>query len=176
MDPKREPPSSETQTPIISSYKAAHAVVNTHELPHDIIVRLPVKDLVVATGVCRTWHKLKDSLAIQQALFLAPAKIRDITCKKPCLSKRIEDLEIEGDLSHCIEDFETENELSYCIVGDLHPSITRICGQTEGYTEYYYSETAAIFLPVRKSRFSFCGQGNTQTFASEVAGGCSLSS
>jgi hypothetical protein len=84
--------------------------------------------------------------------------------------------EIEDDLSHCIEDFETENELSYCIVGDLHPSITKICGQTVGYTEYFYSETAAIFPPVRKSRFSFCGQGNTQTFASEVAGECSLSS
>lgn len=88
-------------------------------------------------------------------MFLAQAKIRDITCKKPCLSKRIEDLEKEDDLSHCIEDFETENDLSYCIVGDLHPSITRICGQMVGYTEYYYSETTAISPPVRKSRFNY---------------------
>jgi hypothetical protein len=42
MDPTREPPSS-------VSYKAAHTVLNIQELLHDILVRLPVKDLVVAT-------------------------------------------------------------------------------------------------------------------------------
>jgi hypothetical protein len=88
MDPTGEPPSSE-----IISYKAAHAVLNTHELLHDIIVRLPVKDLVVATGVCHTWHKLKNSVAIQQALFLVPVEVVDIMSDADlCLSTRLEDI------------------------------------------------------------------------------------
>jgi hypothetical protein len=71
---------------------AANAVFNTHELLHDIIVRLPLEDIVVATGVCRTWRKLKNSLAIQQALFLAPMEVVDIMVDIDCLSMRLEDI------------------------------------------------------------------------------------
>ena len=93
MDPKREAPSSETQTPIMSSHKATHAILNTHELLHDILARLPVKDIVVATGVCQTWHKLKDNVAIQKAMFLSPVDISDIeTDTDLCLSTRLEDI------------------------------------------------------------------------------------
>lgn len=80
MDPTREPLSSEA-----ISYKAAHAVLNTHEFLHDIIVRLPVNDLIVAIGVCQTWRKaLKESKSIQQALFLTPVDVRDITSEADC--------------------------------------------------------------------------------------------
>lgn len=87
MDPTREPPSIE------SSYKAAHAVLNNHELLHDILVRLPVKDFVVATGVCQTWRKLKDSVAIQKAMFPSPVEISDIMADTDLrLSMRLEDI------------------------------------------------------------------------------------
>lgn len=99
MDPTREPLSVEP------SYKAAHAVLNTHELLHDILVRLPVIDLVVATGVCRTWHRLKDNVEIQQALFLVPMEVGDIMANTGlCLSMRLEDIHRDKYVLYCRRD------------------------------------------------------------------------
>ena len=99
MDPTREPLSVEP------SYRAAHAVLNTHELLYDILVRLPVIDLVVATGVCRTWHRLKDNVEIQQALFLVPMEVGDIMANTGlCLSMRLEDIHRDKYVLYCRRD------------------------------------------------------------------------
>jgi hypothetical protein len=75
------------------SHQAAHAVFGTNELLCDIIGRLPLKDIVIITGVCKTWRKaLLDNVAIQQTLFLAPAAIREITSEMDCLSMSLEDM------------------------------------------------------------------------------------
>jgi hypothetical protein len=89
MDPASEQPEDLPQaltnmasTEMASSdshQAAANAILNTNELLCDIIIRLPLEDIVVATGVCQTWRKaLKNNAAIQQALFLAPVEISDI--------------------------------------------------------------------------------------------------
>jgi hypothetical protein len=84
MDPASEqpadPPQALTNMASSNSHQAAaNAVLNTNELLCDIIARLPLEDIVVATGVCRTWRKaLKNNLSIRQALFLAPVEISDI--------------------------------------------------------------------------------------------------
>jgi hypothetical protein len=117
MDPASEP-SSGPQTPTSATprrfYEAAHAVLNTNELICEIIGRLPLEDIVVTTGVCRTWRNaLKGSVAIQQALFLVPANIQEITTTTKCLSMRIEDIP----------------RRQYAIIGEPHPWTARICGR-----------------------------------------------
>jgi hypothetical protein len=114
MDPTREPSSVE------SSYKAAHAVLNTHELLQDILVRLPVKDLVVATGVCRIWHKLKDNVEIQKALFLVPKDVVDINANTDlCLSMRLEDIPRD----------------EYSIVGETHDALAAFSSEHSEWTD-----------------------------------------
>jgi hypothetical protein len=86
---------SESSTNMASStsYQAAHAVFGTNELLCDIVGRLPLKDIVIITGICKTWRKaILDNLAIQQTLFLAPAAISDIASEMDCLSMRLEDM------------------------------------------------------------------------------------
>jgi hypothetical protein len=82
-----------TTTASSTSYQAAHAVFSTNELLCDIIGLLPHKKIVIITGVCKTWRKaILENVAIQQALFLAPAAIREITSEVDCLSMRVEDI------------------------------------------------------------------------------------
>lgn len=88
-----------------NSYQAAHAVLNTNELLCDIVVRLSMIDIVVTTGVCKTWRKaLKESVAIRQVMFLAPVDISDICSEMDCLSMEVEDIPRD----------------QYTIVGELH--------------------------------------------------------
>jgi len=76
-----------------TSYQAAHAVFGTNELLCDIIGRLPLKKIVIITGVCKTWRKaILNNVAIQQTLFLAPAAIRDIKSGMECFFMRLEDI------------------------------------------------------------------------------------
>jgi hypothetical protein len=76
-----------------NSHQAAHAVFGTNELLCDIIGRLPLKEIVIITGVCKTWRKaLLDNVSIQQTLFLAPAAIHDIMSEVDCLSMSLEDI------------------------------------------------------------------------------------
>jgi hypothetical protein len=76
-----------------TSHHAAHAVLNTNELLCNIIIRLPMDDIVVATGVSKSWRKaLKENVAIQQAMFLTPVDVRDIMSEVDCLSMNIEDI------------------------------------------------------------------------------------
>jgi hypothetical protein len=83
--------SSDATSP--TSHHATHAVLNTKELLCGIIIRLPFEDIVVATGVCKTWREvLKDNVAIQQALFLTPTEITDIVSETECLSMSLEDI------------------------------------------------------------------------------------
>lgn len=46
---------SSTNMASITSYHAAHAVFGTNELLCDIVGRLPLKDIVIITGICKTW-------------------------------------------------------------------------------------------------------------------------
>lgn len=116
MDPASRPPSSEPPTGANPPrfFEAAHAVLSTNELLCEIIGRPPLEDVVVTTGVCRTWRNaLKASVAIQQALFLIPAGIQEITTTTKCLSMRVEDIPRK----------------QYAVIGEPHPWTARICGK-----------------------------------------------
>jgi hypothetical protein len=118
-----------------SFHEAAHAVLNTNELLREIISYLPFEDIIAATGVCKTWrYALKASVAIQQALFLAPiTTIRRIkTNLDLSLPTRIEDIPRE----------------SYTVVGELHPSFARICGPLLS-NDTFFREVAV--MPPRQS-------------------------
>jgi hypothetical protein len=99
-----------------SSYEAAHAVLNTNELLCDIVGYLSLENIVVTTGVCKTWRRvLKASKAIQQTLFLAPADIHEILT------------ELKHDYLHTqLADIPRDK---YRIVVECHPSLTTICGR-----------------------------------------------
>jgi hypothetical protein len=105
--------SATTSATLPGLYEAAHAVSNTNELICEIIGYLPLKDIVIITSVCRTWrYALKASVAIQQALFLAPINIGRITTRKEHLPKLVKDLP----------------RAYYMVVGEVNPSLARICG------------------------------------------------
>lgn len=95
-------------------YDAAHAVLDKNELLCKIIGHLLPEDIFVTTGVCKTWHyALKASVAIQQALFLAPTSVRQITT-------------ITKDIPERIEDIPREPCVVYAIVGEINPFVARI--------------------------------------------------
>jgi hypothetical protein len=111
--PSSEPRSSTSGATPPTFFEAAHAVLNTNELLCEIISYLPLEDIAAATGVCKTWrYALKASLAIQQALFLAPTEIRRITTST------------EVSLLKLVKDFDIE---SYAVVGEVNPFLARIC-------------------------------------------------
>lgn len=121
-------PFSGPQTPTSAtpprSYEAAHAVLNTNELICEIIGRLPLGDIVITTGVCKTWRNaLKGSRSIQRALFLVPADIQEITTTTKCLAMRIEDIPRD----------------QYAIVAEPNPYTARICGQMYADTNYVWA-------------------------------------
>jgi hypothetical protein len=127
MDPASNPPSSEPQTPTSAtpprSYQAAHAVLNTNELICEIIGRLPLEDIVVTTGVCKTWRNaLEASVTIQQALFLVPAGIREIATTTKCLSMRVQDIARK----------------QYTNIGRPNPYTIRIFGQMGVFGEVHW--------------------------------------
>lgn len=128
-----EPSSIETLPTTVtrtSFYEAAQAVLSTNELICDIIVRLPLDDIVIATGVCRAWRQaLKDNVAVQQAMFLTPDNSHKITTTEGSLSKLLEDI--------------TRKENSTIV--ELHPFISRICGQT--LSAHAYILTTALSIP-----------------------------
>lgn len=87
-----------------TSYVAAHAVLFTNELLCDIVCHLPANGIVVNTGVCRTWREaLKSRPAVQQAMFLTPAPVRQAV-RDPLT------------LNTCIK------------IGKAHPSLARVFG------------------------------------------------
>jgi hypothetical protein len=99
-----------------TSNQAAHAVLSTKELLYDIVARLPFRDMVSVTGVCKSWRStLKEDQHIQQALFLKPMEVRDVLCDNILLN----DLE----RPMLIEDGQ--------VVSQLHPYLPRICGDFE---------------------------------------------
>jgi hypothetical protein len=110
-----DPPSSEPQF-----YEAAHAVLYTNELLCELIGYLPLEDIVIATGVCKTWRSAHASVAIQQALFLAPRDVRWITT-------------ITEYLPTCVEDIPRKN---YAVIGELNTSLARIFSREVFYDSY----------------------------------------
>jgi len=92
--------------PSLKSHQAAHAVLFTNELLCDIIVRLRIRDVVSATGICKFWREaLKNNRRIQEALFLKPKEVSQVICEN----------ELINDLEHSIE-------ISDCLViGTFHP-------------------------------------------------------
>jgi hypothetical protein len=71
------PPSS-NQEPITRKpgQSAAHAVLSTPELLCNVIVQLPLEDIVTTTGVCHFWRIAAAAEPdIQKALFLTPEKV-----------------------------------------------------------------------------------------------------
>lgn len=110
-DPSSSQPQGCAGTTPPRFYEAAHAALNTNELLCEVVGRLPLKDIVATTGVCRTWRNaLKASVAIQQAMFLVPAEPREIATTTKCLSMRVKDIPRKH----------------YAIVGEPNPYTTRI--------------------------------------------------
>lgn len=74
-----------------SDQVAAHAVFNTNELLCNIIGRMSMRDIALATNVCRAWSdSLKADNAIQRVLWRAPTGIQEIetSYKLDCLGMR----------------------------------------------------------------------------------------
>jgi hypothetical protein len=95
-----------------TSHEATHAVFNTYELLCNIVGRMPMKDIISATNVSRTWRNaLKADIAIQRSVMRIPAPIREIETKLDCAGMRIEDLPSD----------------QFEIVVDINPYMTRIC-------------------------------------------------
>jgi hypothetical protein len=139
--PSSEPRSSTTTgaTPP-TFHEAAHAVLNTNELLCEVVGYLPLEDIVVATGVCKTWrYALKVShttVAIKKALFLAPTDIRRITTSTEDIPKRVEDIprEING---------------IYAVVGEVNPFFARICDPLLSVNADYISQPQT--MPQRRN-------------------------
>ena len=100
-----------------SSCSATRRVFAIPELLYDIVARLSLEDIIVATGVCRTWRNtIAADLSIQQALFLKPREVREV---------------IADDIY--ILDLERPIPFQKCtIIGELNPWISDICGCVYG--------------------------------------------
>jgi hypothetical protein len=111
----------ETTTNMTSnaSHGAAHAVFFTNELLCDIVARLPLQDIVAATGICKFWRTdLKSNPQVQEALFLKPVEVR----------------EVMADID-CVRDTANPIAIDKCrVIGAIHPSIDKICGKTQAGT------------------------------------------
>lgn len=93
---------------LTSSQAAAHAVLFTNELLCNIIGRLPLRDIVSATGTCKFWREaMKGDQHIQEALFLKPAAVREVFCE----NWRINDLAQPISIDDCL------------VVGEVHPHL-----------------------------------------------------
>ncbi|CAK1366935.1 uncharacterized protein RHO25_011659 [Cercospora beticola] len=58
---------------------ACHNLFNTVELLENILSKLPIKDLLFAQSVCKTWKNcIAHSKILQRGLFLAPPKLKPI--------------------------------------------------------------------------------------------------
>jgi hypothetical protein len=96
-----------------ASYEAAHAVLFTNELLCDIVARLPLQDVVVATGVCRFWRDaLKPNPQVREALFLTPTEVREVMVSDFDVCNTTDPIPIDA----------------YFLIGTLHPLLRRICG------------------------------------------------
>ena len=85
--------------PSLTSHQAAHAVFFTNELLCNIVGRLPFKDIVSATGLCKFWRKaLQSTQHIQETLFLEPVEIREVVCE----IHRLHDLEHSIEIDDCM--------------------------------------------------------------------------
>jgi hypothetical protein len=106
LDNAIHPAPTETASP--RWHRAAHAVLSTNELLCNIIARLPLKDIIAATGICKAW---RDAMAadpsVQQALFLRPVKLSEVLVENRQL------LALGGS--------ETINIDKCTVVGQLHP-------------------------------------------------------
>lgn len=70
-------PQITSTVPPSATNEAAHAALSTPELICNIVARLPFKDILAATGVCRGWRAtIVGDPNIQEDLFLKPAKVR----------------------------------------------------------------------------------------------------
>lgn len=101
----------------LTSNQAAHAVLFTNELLCDIIGRLPLKDIVSATGLCKFWREaLQSNRHIQEALFLEPAEIREVVCK----NHRLDDLENPISVDDCMVLCKTHPYIHDIICDEVH--------------------------------------------------------
>jgi hypothetical protein len=102
-----------THTPLPLANEAAHAVFSTNELLCSIVTHLPLNDIVVATGVCRTWRNaLAMDLTIHRKLFFRPIEIHEVMAE-----------------SDFVRNTEKPIPMDKChVIGVYHPSIDKICG------------------------------------------------
>lgn len=98
----------------LTSHQAAHAVLFTNELLCDIVARLPFRDIVSVTAVCKTWRgALKEDPHVQEALFLKPMEVREVLCD-----------------NHLLNDLERPISLDDCtVICKLHPFADKILGK-----------------------------------------------
>lgn len=95
----REPSAATENGPSLTSHHATHAVLFTNELLCDIVGRLPLKDIVSGTGLCKFWREaLQSNQHIQEVLFLKPVEIREVVCE----IHRLHDLEHSIAMDDCM--------------------------------------------------------------------------
>jgi hypothetical protein len=96
-------------------HRAAHAVLSTNELLCNIIAHLPLKDIVAATGICKSWRNaMAADLAVQQALFLKPVELSEVL--------------VETRQLLALGESETVNIDRCTVVGQLNPLAEKMCG------------------------------------------------
>jgi hypothetical protein len=101
-----------------STNTATVTVLTDFDLVEDIILRLPIREVLLTEGVCKAWKGIhKESIRIQKALFLLPAtehKVYYPSCSKPtwCLAPSRSELIANGFVSEPAE----END------GDITPT------------------------------------------------------
>jgi hypothetical protein len=96
-------------------HRAAHAVLSTNELLCNIIAHLPLKDIVAATGICKSWcNAMAADLAVQQALFLKPVELSEVL--------------VETRQLLALGESETVNIDRCTVVGRLNPLAEKMCG------------------------------------------------
>jgi len=115
--------------PLSTTNKAAHAALSTNELLCNIVARLPFKDILAATGVCRGWRAaLLGDPNIREDLFLKPAEVRLVLADE----KYVRETEGSIPLAEC------------CILGSALPLLRKI------FDTIYFDVGMVMFVPNAK--------------------------
>jgi hypothetical protein len=118
-------------------HRAAHAVLSTNELLCNIFARLPLKDIVAATGICKAWRNaIAADPGVQQALFLKPVEISEVL--------------VEDRMLLALHDLEPINIDKCTVVGQLHPFAEKFCSSIK------FRAAQSHALPLPRDRWRGC--------------------
>jgi len=150
LDNAIHPDPTETTSP--RWHRAAHAVLSTNELLCNIIARLPLKDIVAATGICKAWRNaMAADPSVQQALFLKPVEISEVL--------------VEDRILLALDKSEAINIDRTTVVGQLNPLAKKLCGSIK------FRSAQSRGLPLPHNRWRGCSTEPWSTFGHKHPGG-----